>query len=78
VADRSAEPRVEGEVTVVMAMRALLLADRIDTRALERKEAIGTGPLTLPLGEGGIAVLFRYGAAVLFDVSPAAQERFLA
>jgi uncharacterized Rmd1/YagE family protein len=65
-------------VKAAMAASALLLAERIDTRVLERKEAIGTAPLTLTLSEGGVAVLFRYGAVVLFDVSAAAQERFLA
>jgi len=60
-----------------MVIGALLLAERIDTRTLERREAIGVAPLALPLPEGGVAVIFRYGVVVLFDVAPAAEQRFL-
>jgi required for meiotic nuclear division protein 1 len=57
---------------------AWLLAERLDTRTLEREGALTTAPLTLALNGGGIAVLFRYGAVVLFDVSAIAADRFLA
>jgi uncharacterized Rmd1/YagE family protein len=57
-------------------VRALLLGDRLDTRALEQGERFAAAPPTIALDEGGVAVLFRYGAVVLFDV--AAADRFTA
>jgi uncharacterized Rmd1/YagE family protein len=35
-------------------------------------------PAVIPLDDGGIAVLFRYGAAVFFDTFAEAEARFLA
>lgn len=61
-----------------VAARAWLLAERLDTRTLEREGALATAPLTLPVGGGGVAVVFRYGAVVLFDCPDAVVERFLA
>jgi uncharacterized Rmd1/YagE family protein len=57
--------------------RALLLAERIDTRRLEGQRMLGTAPLIARVDEGGVAVLFRYGAVVLYGTSPAAQEALL-
>jgi uncharacterized Rmd1/YagE family protein len=45
---------------------ALLLGERIDTRALERSALLGTAPLVVSLAPASCAVLFRYGVAVLF------------
>jgi uncharacterized Rmd1/YagE family protein len=59
-------------------VRALLLGDRLDTRALEQSERSGAAPPTIALDEGGVAVLFRYGAVVLFDVAAGAADRFIA
>jgi len=60
---------------------AWLLAERLDTRTLEQegkqKGALATAPLTLSLDGGGVAVVFRYGAAVLFDAPAQATDRFL-
>jgi hypothetical protein len=50
----------------VVPVRALLLGERLDTRALERDKPLGIAPLTVEIPGGGIAVLFRYGAIVLF------------
>jgi required for meiotic nuclear division protein 1 len=57
---------------------ARLLGERLDTRTLEHAGSLATAPLTLPVEGGGVAVLFRYGAVVLFDVVPEAAERFWA
>ncbi|HTS94013.1 MAG TPA: RMD1 family protein [Stellaceae bacterium] len=54
--------------------RALLLGERLDTRNLEHQETLGRAPLVARVNEGGIAVLFRYGAIVLFNVTPAAEK----
>jgi required for meiotic nuclear division protein 1 len=59
-------------------VRALLLGERIDTRALETSAALAASPLAMPLAQGGIAVLFRYGVVVLFDADPSAAADFLA
>ncbi len=59
-------------------LRAILLGERIDLRALENTEPLARAPLTIELEGGGVAVLFRYGTAVLFDVKPVAEATFLA
>ena len=59
-----------GTVEVVL-VRALLLGERLDTRALERDEPLGVAPLTVDIPDGGVAVLFRYGAVVLFGMATA-------
>jgi uncharacterized Rmd1/YagE family protein len=58
--------------------RALLLGERIDLRALEATDRIAPAPLTVSVQGGGVAVLFRYGAVVLFDVAPMEEASFLA
>lgn len=62
--------------TETVPVCALLLGERIDTR-LERSGSLGTAPLTLNLPGGGIAVLFRYGAVVLFGAKSAAMDEFV-
>ncbi len=74
-ATRSSAPVATADVVPV---RALLLGERIDTRALERDASRGTAPLTLDIPDGGIAVLFRYGAIVLFGQPTAAMDEFVA
>ena len=66
-----------GTVEVVL-VRALLLGERLDTRALERDQPLGVAPLTVEMPGGSVAVLFRYGAVVLFGASTAALDTFVA
>ena len=47
--------------------RALLVGDRLDLRALEEANSLALTPLTIDV-QGGVAVLYRYGAIVLFGV----------
>ena len=61
-----------------MPVRALLLAERLDTRPLERDTTLAAAPLTLAVEGNGVAVVFRYGVVVLFDCPEAAGQRFLA
>jgi uncharacterized Rmd1/YagE family protein len=68
-------PSGTGEVVPV---RALLLGERLDTRALERDEPLGVAPLTVEIPSGGVAVLFRYGAVVVFGAASAALDNFVA
>ena len=80
VAERTERPSVpEPQPDVqTIAVRALLLGERLDTRTLERDGALATGPLSLAVQGGGVAVVFRYGAVVLFDTPETAAQRFLA
>ena len=71
VATRDAEPAATSVV------RAILLGERIDTRGLEDPKPLATAPLTLRSGPDGVVVVFRYGVAVFFGVSPAEERRFI-
>jgi uncharacterized Rmd1/YagE family protein len=56
--------------------KALLVGERLDLRALSKVahgelQTVATTPLTVATKGGGVAVLFRYGAVVLFDVAAA-------
>lgn len=57
--------------------RAILLGERLDTRGLEEQEPLGRAPLVIRVREGGIAVLFRYGVVVLFNVETEAEQALL-
>jgi uncharacterized Rmd1/YagE family protein len=61
-----------------IAVRALLLGDRIDTAGLERNDVLSTVPLTFRAGQNGIVALFRYGVAVLVGMSPLEEEDVIA
>jgi uncharacterized Rmd1/YagE family protein len=62
-------------VTRVTA-HALNLGERINTAGFE-KDALSAVPLALRVGTDGIAVLFRYGAAVFFGMSAEEEAAFL-
>ncbi|QNB00901.1 RMD1 family protein [Massilia sp. Se16.2.3] len=59
------------------AATALMVAERIDLKALSGFEVIATSPFTVKLGQGGIAAVFRYGAIVLFNASKEEKARLL-
>ena len=61
-----------------MPVRALLLGERLDTRALERESVLAAAPLTIRAGRQGYGVLFRYGAVVLFNLTAVEETEFLA
>jgi len=61
----------------VVPVCALLLGERLDTRAFERDEPLGIAPLTVDIPGGGVAVLFRYGAVVLFGAGKVALDNFV-
>lgn len=80
-AGRETSPPVTGlpaGTVDVVPVRALLLGERLDTRALEGGEPLGIAPLTIDIPGGGTAVLFRYGAVVLFGAATAALDDFVA
>jgi required for meiotic nuclear division protein 1 len=75
---RPAASKVPPDTVEVMPVRALLLGERLDTRALEGNKPLGIAPLTVEIVGGGIAVLFRYGAIVLFGMATATMDNFVA
>jgi uncharacterized Rmd1/YagE family protein len=55
---------------------ALNVGDRINTAGFE-KDALSAVPLAVRAGQDGIAVLFRYGAVVLFNMNVEEESAFL-
>jgi hypothetical protein len=55
-------------------VRALQLGEHIDVKGLEREDAFSSTPLAFRTGGGGMAVLFKSGAAVFFDMNPVDEE----
>lgn len=58
--------------------RALLVSDRIDLRTWKTEERLASNPLAVAVPGGGMAVLFRYGVVVFFDVTEQEEAGFLA
>jgi len=56
---------------------ALMVAERIDVKALSGFEIIAKSPFLVRLGKGGVAAIFRYGAVVLFNASDDEKTRLL-
>jgi uncharacterized Rmd1/YagE family protein len=56
------------------SVRALQLGERIDLKGLERDDAFSTNPLGFPTVSGGTVVLFKFGAAVFFALTPVEEE----
>ena len=61
----------------VVSVRAILVGERIDLKGLESTQRLATNPLVISAGEGQYAALFRYGAVVLFGVSPLQEVTFV-
>ncbi len=59
-----------------VAVRAYFLGDRLQLRDLYEPSP-ELGPLAVPAGTAGLAMLFRYGVAVLFNLSETEQKQFL-
>jgi uncharacterized Rmd1/YagE family protein len=55
-------------------VRALQLGERIDVKGLEREDAFSSIPLAFHTNGGGIAVLFKSGAAVFINMTPVEEE----
>jgi uncharacterized Rmd1/YagE family protein len=61
-----------------LRVHTVLLGDRLNTIGLRRENLVSTTPLAFRVGETGLAVLFRYGAAVLIGLDEADETRVLA
>jgi uncharacterized Rmd1/YagE family protein len=59
-------------------VRAMLIGERLSLKNMEAGSSLALTPLTVAVDGGGVAVLFRYGAVVLFGVDDASQAAFLA
>lgn len=57
-------------------VRARLIGKQLDLKSLGQTKRVAVHPLSLSSGGTGLAVLFRYGAVVLFDV-PVEEEAAL-
>jgi uncharacterized Rmd1/YagE family protein len=78
---RSSEPASPGRSLTAAGkpIRAIayFVGERIDVRALGA-DAVASGPIVLREGTGGgLAAVFRYGAVVLFHLSPEEEGKFL-
>ncbi len=61
----------------VVKGRALFLGERLDLKSLETTDHLAMLPLVVGAGDRGCAVLFRYGAVVLFGLDPIEEASFL-
>jgi uncharacterized Rmd1/YagE family protein len=59
-------------------VRATFLGSRISIKTLDQTNLMAVAPLTLAIGEQGCVVLFRYGAAIFFNVDQEQFEDYLA
>lgn len=61
-----------------LRLRAMMLADRIDTRGLERTDSdTGVDPLAMRYGANGRVFVFREGACVFLGFAPEEEADFL-
>ena len=67
---------ISAEPGTRVTAHALHVGDRINTIGFEG-EALSAIPLAIRVGKTGVAVLFRYGVAVLIGLSPQDESGFL-
>ena len=67
----------KGPANLRKRVRALLLADRIDTSNLEQDGVVSTSPLAFKYGQGGFVTVFRYGVAVFIGLTAAEEDEML-
>lgn len=71
------EPYVLFANKTTVSVQALFLGERIDIKVLEKGDRLAVLPLVVKAGAQGCAVLFRYGAVVLFNLTPTETDDFL-
>jgi required for meiotic nuclear division protein 1 len=72
------QPATAAITRATFTARAVYVGERIDLRKhLPAGRVSAQQPATVPITGGGVAVVFRYGAVIFFDVAPADQESFL-
>lgn len=58
-------------------VHARLVGERIDLRALDPSDSFAALPLAMPASQHGVAVLFRYGVVVMFNLQMVEEAAFL-
>ena len=66
---------ISGRTSVKVS--AFFVGRRLDLKGLESSRLLPVLPLIINAGNEGYAVMFRYGAVVLFNLDPAEQVSFL-
>src|SRR5512134_4194577 len=69
----SASPPIGSRTTA----RAFFVSERLNTSGLERGDVLATIPLAFRVNANGVAILFRYGVAVLIGLNALEEEDFL-
>ncbi|QDU60585.1 hypothetical protein Pan216_14320 [Planctomycetes bacterium Pan216] len=75
--DPSAGKSLPLELKAPVEVRVLFLGERLDLRDLAAGPHLWARPLAVRAGQEGVAVLFRYGAVVLFALPPVEEASFL-
>jgi uncharacterized Rmd1/YagE family protein len=75
--DTMNSPATMALIPHALTARALLLGERIDPEGLERADLVSTAPLAFHVGQSGFAVLYRFGVAVLFGLSPLEEDEIV-
>jgi uncharacterized Rmd1/YagE family protein len=57
-------------------VRAVYLGERLDLRAIEASSRLAVAPTTVRAGSSGVAVLFRYGVVVFFNITSLEEVAF--
>jgi len=60
-----------------VTVRALLLGEGLDLKGLEREDAFSVNPVGFRTSGNGTAMLFKFGAAVFFNLTPVEEEVLL-
>jgi uncharacterized Rmd1/YagE family protein len=60
-----------------VSVQAFFLGERIDLKSLTAGDRLAVLPLVIKAGESGFAVLFRYGAVVLCNLTASEVSQFL-
>jgi required for meiotic nuclear division protein 1 len=60
-----------------VSIRSRFVGERLNLKTLEAAAPLSTNPLLVRAGNDGCAVLFRYGVAVLFNLSSIEEASFL-
>tara|TARA_R110002124_G_scaffold233406_1_gene398803 strand:- start:191166 stop:191963 length:798 start_codon:yes stop_codon:yes gene_type:complete len=57
--------------------QAYFVGQRLNLRDFEKTNSLAVSPLVITAGQGGYAVLFRYGVVVLFGLNDLETQKFL-
>jgi required for meiotic nuclear division protein 1 len=60
-----------------ITIRSRFIGERLNLKILETAAPLASNPLLIRAGQDGCAVLFRYGVAVLFNLSSVEEASFL-